>query len=114
MRNALLAAAALALLGTAPAFSATIPTSPEQITGTVRLKPAGVISMAQLQTTLQDRGYRNILLTPSRPNLQNPRPDIEGNGRKVVASFDPDLTAVHRGWNGTAVLNNKRVNVVID
>ncbi len=111
MHRILLAAAAASLLGTAPAFAATVATSPEQITGTTRLYPDLVTSMAQLQTLLEGRGYTNILLSAQRPNLENPRPDIQSSG--AAASFDPQRTAVHPGWNGTAITNGHRVNIVI-
>lgn len=82
--------------------------------GTVKLTISEATSMTELKTLLQQRGYTDIDLSPVKPNDENPRPDIQGTGGSARNKVDPNTTAVHYGWNGTAVRNGKRVNIVID
>jgi hypothetical protein len=90
------------------------PKDPQQITGTARLDFTKVISLEQLQTLLEQEGYTDIQLSPVQPNISDPRPDIQANSPNGRKHLDLAATPVHPGWDGTAVRNGKRVNIVID
>jgi hypothetical protein len=111
MKNRMFAAMLVAtMVGSPIAYAA----PSQEPTGTVKLAISETTSMTELKDLLQKRGYTNIDLSPTRPNEENPRPDIQGTGGPASSKPNPDTTAVHYGWNGTAVRGGKRVNIVID
>jgi hypothetical protein len=81
-------------------------------TPAVHLTEAGVISYAQLIERLQRQSYSDIKVTPYRPNVINPRPEQVSSLR--VTGDDAKTTAVHWGWNGTAVKDGQTVDVYVD
>ncbi len=111
MKNSIFSAMLFAIALAAPTVHAAPSQDPS---GTVKLTISEATSMTELKTMLQQRGYTDIDLSPVKPNDENPRPDIQGTGGSARNKVDPNVTAVHYGWNGTAVRNGKRVNIVID
>jgi hypothetical protein len=74
--------------------------------------PQGPLSQAQLITSLKSHGYSDIKLTTQPPNPTDPHPELTMS----VSSMDDataQTTAVHLGWNGTAIKNGERVNVYL-
>jgi hypothetical protein len=67
-----------------------------------------IATQAQLIERLQAQGYSDVKLSTSLPNTFDPHPELEPDGA------DPRTTAVHEGWNGTAVKGGDIVNVYID
>jgi hypothetical protein len=87
--------------------------SPQTISGTDRIEIDQVISLSQLRNILQQRGYTDIQLSPIQPNDMEPRPDITYAGWYGQRPTELERTAVHCGWNGTAMRNTKRVSIVL-
>ena len=59
-------------------------------------------------------GYSSIHLTRVRPTEVDPRPDIEDSGKNGTRRQNSPNVPVHQGWNGTAVRDGKRVNILVD
>jgi hypothetical protein len=109
---ALIGAMSIASLVPALAQNTQPNADPQQITGSVRLDLEHVVSMAQLQQILEHQGYSSILLSPVKPNVADPRPDLEASDA-ATSRLNPALTPAHTGWNGTAVRKGKRVSVIL-
>ncbi len=106
LKNSLLAAAIALTLGAPAAFAA----EPQQLDGSVTVAVSPLTSQGDVARQLGQSGYSDIRLTPVRPTQIDPRPDLEDAGSTVAA----DQTPVHSGWNGSAVRNGQRVNVLVN
>jgi hypothetical protein len=73
----------------------------------------GLTSEAQLMRQLGSQGYHDVKLSPNDPNVFDPHPELMHG---VTSPDDPEaqITAVHIGWNGTAVKNGEIANVYVD
>ena len=107
LKNLLLAAAVATTLGAPAVYAA----APQQIDGSVTFRISHPTSQAELARQLSQSGYSDIRLTRARPNQLDPRPDLEDfNAARASNSAE---TPVHLGWNGTAVHDGKRVNILV-
>ena len=122
--------AALSLALAVPAVSAAVQAAnaetatPDEsyVFGLVTLTPmmhvpmAGAASYAQLIRLLQSQGYADIKVTPLSPNSFDPRPELMHPDLTFTSAADDAArdTAIHAGWNGTAVKNGRMVEVYVD
>jgi hypothetical protein len=115
LKHTFVAAAVVTMLG-APTVYAVSPeaVSPQDISGSTMVGVPHVISEADLAEQLTQMGYSDVRLTQARPNDIDPRPDLHGSANNSATSLNSSKVAVHSGWNGTAVHQNKRVNILVD
>jgi hypothetical protein len=82
----------------------------------VHLPMPGVTSYAQLIQRLQSEGYTDIKVTPLSPNMFDPRPELLHPDLTFTSAENAAArnTAIHFGWNGTAVKDGTTVEVYVD
>ena len=68
----------------------------------------GVESQSQLVKQLHEEGYTHIRMSDTIPNCNTPRPDL------TMPTSDLEHTPVHKGWNGTAMMNGNLVSIFVD
>jgi hypothetical protein len=82
----------------------------------VHLPMSGVASYAQLIRQLQSEGYTDIKVTPLSPNMFDPRPELMHPDLTFTSAEDAAAqnTAIHSGWNGTAVKDGTTFEVYVE
>lgn len=110
LKHTLLAAAVAVALGSPVAFAQVS----QNTSGSTTLDVSHVTSEADLAKQLSKMGYTSIHLTRVRPTEVDPRPDIEDSGKNGTRMQNSPNVPVHQGWNGTAVRDGKRVNILVD
>lgn len=110
LKHALLAAALTFALGSPAVFAQTS----QNLSGSTTLDVSHVTSEADLAKQLAKMGYTNIHLTRVGPTEADPRPDLEDTGKNGTRRQNSANVPVRPGWNGTAVHNGKRVNILVD
>lgn len=85
------------------------------LTPMVHVPLAGTATDATLIRQLQSQGYADIKVTPLSPNLFDPRPELMHPDLTFTSAEDRGAqdTAIHFGWNGTAVRNGKTFEVYV-
>ncbi len=112
-KQTLLAAGLVIAFGAAGTLQGARAAEPEGISGNTHVTVTPMTSQADLAKQLEKAGYTDVLLTPARPTDVDPRPDMTdctAHGSPVNSPVVP----CHSGWNGTAVHNGKRVNIMVD
>ena len=112
-KHTLLAAGLVIAFAAAGTLSGARAAGPEGISGNTHVTVTPMTSQADLAKQLEKMGYTEVLLTPARPTDVDPRPDMTdctAHGSPVNSPVVP----CHPGWNGTAVHNGKRVNIMVD